>query len=588
MTLDLEGRVIINDEDYRLRLDITKQDVGFVRAGFTQYRRYFDGTGGFFESFNPQSFTLSGDQHLDIGNIFVDVGLTLPNVPKITLGYERQYREGQKSLLEWGGVTQSTETRKIYPSSKNVDEAVNIFKVGIEHDIKDVHVENQFRYERYDVETKRTDTSLNLNTSASQTIRVREKYDHDAFFNTFQLDSHLNEKVYWSVGYLFTTLDGNGGLGVATTPTTGPFDPNWVSRVIDVGVDSHVVNFNVMFGPFKGLIITAGVQAEKTDSDGFTDALLTAGAGPTTANLIHSSNDKCSLEETVGLRYTKIPFTTLYAEARFTEQQIDLNERQTVDAVPDFARKTDADIFRQDYRAGFNTSPLRRLTLSGRLRHADYDNDYGHNVDTAAGYPAFIRSQDFTTDEAMGRLTIRPSSRVSVSLQYQLVATDIRTGTASVPLLAPGGSRLSGNYDASIYSISATVTPLSRLYLTGLFSFQDTRTVAFDNKAASVIEYSGNVYTVVGTAGYALDNKTDVNVEYTYSRSDNFTDNSADGLPLGLDYQRHGLIVGLTRKITNHLTARLRYGWYEYNETSTSGISDYIAHLGSASCTVRF
>ena len=104
------------------------------------------------------------------------------------------------------------------------------------------------------------------------------------------------------------------------------------------------------------------------------------------------------------------------------------------------------------------------------------------------------------------------------------------------------------------------------MYLTGLFSFQDTRTAAFDNSSPSVIAYRGNVYTIVGTAGYALDNKTDLNLEYTYSRSDNFTDNSADCLPLGLDNQRHGLIAGLQRKINDHIIARLRYGWFAYWE----------------------
>jgi outer membrane receptor for Fe3+-dicitrate len=124
--------------------------------------------------------------------------------------------------------------------------------------------------------------------------------------------------------------------------------------------------------------------------------------------------------------------------------------------------------------------------------------------------------------------------------------------------------------------------------LTGLFSFQDTRTAVSDNQNPSVITYRGNVYTAIGTAGYALDNKTDATVEYSYSRSDNFTDNSSDGLPLGIDNQRQGLIVGLQRKLTDHILAKLRYGYYEYYETSNGGIDNYVAHLASASCTLRF
>ena len=129
---------------------------------------------------------------------------------------------------------------------------------------------------------------------------------------------------------------------------------------------------------------------------------------------------------------------------------------------------------------------------------------------------------------------------------------------------------------------------MSRWYLTGYFSLQDTRTVAFANHDPSVLKYRGDVYTVMGTTGYALDNKTDLTLEYSYSRSDNFSDNSAAGLPLGLDFQRHALLAGISRKISKNVIARLRYGFYDYDESSTGGVNNYMAHLASASCTVRF
>jgi len=581
-TLDLAARGLLNEADYKLRLDLTKKDVGFVRAGFTQFRQYSETTGGFYRPFNLPSFRLAGDPHLDVGNIFVDVGLTLPHIPFITLGYERQYRDGQKTLLEWGGVTEGATNRKIYPSLKDVDEHVDIFKVSLDHDIKNIHIADQFRFERYHSDTRR------VTLDAGKTITVREEYTHHALFNTFRLDSHLNENVYWSLGYLYSTLNGDAEFAVSTAAPVTVFDRNWVSRVIDVGSDSHVLNANLMFGPFKGLTLYTGVQAEQTTGDGFTDALLATGLAPATTNLIHSSTDKTSLEETFGARYTKIPFTTLYAEARLTQQQIDLDEYQTVDAAGDFVRKTDADVFRQDYRAGFNTAPLRYVNFAGRYRHAIYENDYDANLDTTPGYPAYITLQNFATDEIMGKVSVRPWTFFSASLQYQLVATDIKTGTAGVVPLAPKGSRISGTYDANIYSASLTVAPTARLYLTGLFSFQDTHTTAFDNQSAIVTSYKGNVYTVIGTVGYAIDEKTDATVEYSFSRSDNFRNNATAGLPLGVDNQRHSLIAGLSRKFTDNLTARIRYGWYQYNETSNNGINDYTAQLVSVSSTLRF
>lgn len=585
-SLDFEGRGIVNAGDFKLALDITKKDVGFVRAGFTQYRQYFDTTGGFYKPFSVQSFSLPGDWYLDVGKIYADIGLTLPNLPKLTLGYERDYRDGKESLLEWGSVTEGSTTRKIFPSYQDINEHVDIFKLGVEHDIKNVHLDNQFRYEYYRNDTDKKDGSVNLNTSASKTVTVREEYHHDAFYNTFRMDSYLNNKVYWSMGYLFTTLRGEGGLDVVTPPPLGPFDKNWATRVVDNNLNSHLVNLNTMFGPYAGLTFYAGLQLEQTDTDGFTDALLTEGVAATTTNRIHSSNNKQSLQETAGVRYTKIPFTTLYAEARLTEQDNNLSERETEDGAPDFNRQTDTWVMRQDYRVGFNTSPMRRVSLSGQYRYSFYHNDYNNDVDTTVGYPAFITLQDFETDEVTARLTLRPCSRFTVGLSYRYVDTEITTSTDAVPLLAPGGELTSGRYRANIYSVSGTVTPMARLYLTGLFSLQDTRTTSFYNGNPSVVSYYGNVYSVVGTAGYALDKKTDVNVEYSYSCAENTQNNAADGLPLGINNQRQGVIAGVSRKFTDNIIGRVRYGWYQYNEYG--GASDYTAQLFSANCTVRF
>ncbi len=590
--LDFQGRGIYDQHDYKLQLEIVKPDLGFVRAGFTEWRKYYDDTGGFFGPFTPPSFSLNRNLSLDNEDIFVDVGLTLPNMPKIVLGYERQSRNGDQSLLEWGSVTQGTDTRKIFPSYQSVDETVNIFKVSVEHDIGKVHVGDQFRYEHYSDDTKKFDTSLNLNTAASKAVTIHEDYRHDSFYNTFLMYSQVNEKIYWSLGYMFNTLDGDNSLQVATPPPLGPFDKNWMTQGVNVGSDSNVIDLNAVFGPFAGLSFYTSLQVEVTDSSGSTDALLTEGVSPTTTNLIHTSNNMDSFQETLGLRYTKIAYTTLYAEGKWTQQDIDLDERETVDGTSTdpgaFTRETKTDVSRQDYSVGFNTAPIRRLTLAGRYRHSIYDNGYDNQVDTEPGYPAFITGQDFTTDEVMGRLNVRPCSRFSLAFTYQLVATEIQTAQHGVPLLVPRGSKQTCNYDSSIYSVSATVTPITRLYLTGLFSYQDARTSTFDNKNPAVVPYKGTVYSIITTAGYALDKKTDITLEYLYERADDFQNNSADGLPLGLQNQRTGVLVGLQRRINDHFIARLRYGYYENNESSNGGINNYRANLVSAACTARF
>ncbi len=587
-TLDGEGRFIIDEHDYKFQLQLTKRDVGFVRAGYTEYREYYDSQGGFYGPFTPSSFRLDQDLRVDNSDIFFEAGLTLPNLPKVTVGYERQSQDGDESLVEWGGVTQGANTRKIYPSTDGIKEHTDIVKLSVDYDISKVHLLDDFRYEHFGSDDTRDDTSINLNTLSSQTVTVHEDYHQDAFYNTFHMDCHVNDKVYWSLGYLHSSLSGNGDMQVDTPPPVGPFDISGMANAIGVNLDSDVVNLNTMFGPFKGLILYGGLQAEKTDTHGFTDALLTQGGSGATTNLIRSSEDTESLSETLGMRYTKIPYTTLYAEGQWNEEQIDLDETETQDGASSLAVDSNETTLRQDYRVGFNTAPLSRVTLAGSYRHYIDHDDYDYPVDTVAGYPGFITAQDFTTDEVMAKLTLRPCSRFNVAFTYQLVSTDIRTSAEAIPVITPGGTLQSGDYDLNIYSVSATVTPLSRWYLTGYFSLQDTRTSTPANQNPAVQTYRGNVYTVMATTGYAIDNKTDLTIQYSYSCSDNFSNNDAAGLPLGLNFQRHAVQAGVSRKISKNVVAHLRYGFYSYDESSTGGFNNYVANLVSASCNVRF
>ena len=576
-TLDATGRAYFDQHNYKLELAVTKTDVGYIHAGVTQYRKFFDNTGGFFRTFAPAAFTLNRELGLDIGDVYFEAGLTLPNAPQVVVGYERQYKTGAKSLLEWGGVTQGGVTRNIFPSYEDIDEHTDIFRLSVDHDIKLVHVGDELRYEHYATGTTRVDGN------GVQTATVHEDFHSDTFCNTFHMDSHLNDKCYWSLGYLYTTLDGFGdSTGSMLSPFGGP-NVSWLANAIDSDLDSHVLNINVMYGPLAGLTFSAGIQGEKTESSGTSDPLF---AGTAATNLLNSSNNRESLDETFAARFTKIPFTTLYAEGKWTELHQAINETAT-GPFP-LALDEVASDFQQDYRLGFNSAPLAHVTWTGRYRHLIDHNDYNFPTDTTVGYPGFITAQDFVTDEFMTKLTLRPVTRFSVSLMYQLIATDIRTGTESVAPLVPGGTLLSGDYNANVYSLSATFTPTARLYLTGYASYLDTRTATFANHNPAVTDYKGGVYTIMGTAGYALDEKTDATLEYSYSASDNFTDNSAAGLPLGITDHRHALLAGLSRKLRDNVIARLRYGFYEFDATSNGGINNYRANLVSANCTIRF
>src|SRR5439155_8438158 len=106
-----------------------------TRFGWSQYRKYYDDKGGFYSIFSPAIFALNRDLYKDIGDASAEVGLALPNLPRLVLGYEYQFRDGSESTLQWGAVGNGTETRNIYPASKVVSEKVHILKFDLDYDV---------------------------------------------------------------------------------------------------------------------------------------------------------------------------------------------------------------------------------------------------------------------------------------------------------------------------------------------------------------------------------------------------------------------------------------------------------------------
>src|SRR4051812_15179186 len=197
--LTFEGKGFARPEDYKLRLQVEQQDLGFIEMGFEQYREFYDTTGGNYPLFTPSAFSLDQDLHMDIGRAWVNVGLTLPNWPRMVFGYEHQYRDGSKSLLQWGdagtispesATSTPTDAKKIFPASKQIDEEVHIIKFDLTHEIQGVGIENNFRTEFYDNDTMRTGTDFyNITTgTAEKYVQTKEGFDHFQASDAFRLE----------------------------------------------------------------------------------------------------------------------------------------------------------------------------------------------------------------------------------------------------------------------------------------------------------------------------------------------------------------------------------------------------------------
>jgi hypothetical protein len=609
----MEGR-FLRDEG-KLSLDLRQPDLGFARFGFEQFRKHYDSSGGYASGFAPPLFDPGRNLHLDTGRAWVEAGLTLPKWPRLVAGYEYQFKNGDKSMLTWGPVVPPSgnpqDIRNIYPSAKHLEEHTHAVRLEASHDLAGWSFENALRAEFYQLNTRRPDAQLVFPGQAQPAAvsQVQEGDNHFQIANTLRLEKALADWWFLSSGFLYSWLDDQASVRLEPQDSAGQLAGGsaWSGNPILLHEAAQVFNVNSQFRPLKDLTATLGLQSEWRWQDAFGHVDLREVIDPNdpTLNvpvpaLLRSSLNQEAVEEHFLVRYTGIPFTALFAEARLKQDHFDQFKDQSGGAH-DFLLDTHAFSQWQEYRGGLSLSPWQRLSLSAQYKHRDRATAYDHLLDleprsstAGPGYPGFIRRRDIATDEVEARLTVHPARWLKNTLTYQWIGTDYRTTTdptaaADVGLDAtPGGQVFAGRYQAHVVSAGAILSPYRGVYLSSTISYLNTRIATANHGSGAVPPYRGDGYSLQAGLGCAVDDKTHLTANAFYSRSGYGQNNQANGLPLGLVYGRQGLQVGLVRQFSKRVSFHLNYGYFAYAEPSSGHLNDYTGHQVFALLSVAF
>lgn len=584
-------------DDYLVQVTVDRNDLGFVHSGWQQYRKYYDDTGGYFPGLTESPLRLDENLYLDIGKAWIDFGLTLPHWPRLVLGYEYDYKNGNEAITSWNSTGDPADPRNIAPASKHLDEGVHIIKLDFDADVHGFAVSDRFRGQFYDLNTSYT--NLASRAGISQNVHDANNYFEGA--NSIQVERQFKDWWYGSAGYFFSRLSADDSFSDATMS----FGTLYLAVVPDVEESriTHLINANTLIGPFDGFTISGGVQSEWTHEKGFGTGNLNgiAYSQPPSANLeinpatLQSDYDQNTVSETVGLRYTKIPFTALFADARLQQESIGQSDSD-IQPGESFMENPSFHSYLTDLRAGFNTSPWPWASLSSHYRRYENDSHYDTNQvpEPAGGYPGFISRRDLVTDEVEARLVTRVSARLKTTLTYQMNSTqykeDTRDAFTTTPpvIISPGGSVLAGRDNSYNYSLGATVIPQHRMTLTGTFSYENSGITTMGN--GLVPSYKGDIYSTLVGGTYLLAKDTDFSLNYGFSMADYnqgaLTFNSPPAV--GIRYQQHAVHAALSRRLNEYLSVRLQYGFYYYNEPPANGANDYRAHSVFATLNYRF
>jgi hypothetical protein len=110
-----------------------------------------------------------------------------------------------------------------------------------------------------------------------------------------------------------------------------------------------------------------------------------------------------------------------------------------------------------------------------------------------------------------------------------------------------------------------------------------------DSYSQAVLDANNNFWSGSLTAGFVVDDKTDLQANYFYfSAFDDFTDNSPSGVPYGTDAKEHAITAGITRRLRENIRLGLKYGFFQYRDAAAGGHNDYDSHMVYSSLQIRF
>lgn len=604
--LTVDGRALFDEQDYQLTLGLKREEKWFVRVNVENSRTWYNGDGGFYGPGNawyPASRDALG---VDRGEISFEAGLTLAKYPKLNFKYAHQSRDGQKGSTSWGlthpDPNFTTRLLGLSPTITDLDEQRDIFELNATHRIKKTAFGVGLRYETAELDNARYTTQF-PGEPVQQRITTREGASYDLFTTHFFTETRIKKNLLLTTGFLFCDLDsGFSGSRIYGDDFDVSYVPNapnglgYHSLVGGADQQEYVLNLNLMATPSKHWTIVPSIRVQKEDWDADSSGTGTQGFD-STPFLSTSERDLLNVRERLDVRYTGVTNWVLTARGEWTQGEGNLEElgglsQVAGSGVSPIQRETEDSRRFQKYSLGARWYPTRRLSLDlgayYKLNAYDYDHEFDDTLNGTGGnrYPAYLVMQDFETCDGNVRVTFRPRPNVTLVSRYEYQLSTIHTEADAAAGL---GEIESSEMTSHIFAQNASWSPWSRLYLQAGFNYvwSETQTPTSDYTQA-ILDAQNNYWTLNFNSGLVVDDKTDLNVGYFYYQSDNFDDNSAAGLPLGMSAEEHGVTATLTRRLTERLRLTLRYGYFHYDEETSGGNGDYASHLVYSTLQYRF
>jgi hypothetical protein len=629
----VDGHAIWDTNDYDIQVQLSKPKLGYIKAGFSEFRSWYDGNGGFFPHNDVFFEPPIPEMHIDRGDAWIELGLRVPDLPEITIRYEHEFRQGMKDSTIWGDTALTglavNPTRNIVPSFRDIDETRDIFSFEASKTFGNTDVLLGMRYEHND-----NDDSLNMERNAGQInpppVAGRQRFvtqhdntDVDLFSGHGITETRFSDSLWFTAGYSYTTLENDlSGTRIFGThfdsafgepvPTLGRFDEAFIDLAGMAQTNEHLFNANLFWMPLESLAIVTGFRYTHESEDNnstfltfpvpnlpntppFTPNNPQGGLhfGPPIPTFGERMADYDRFAQRLELRYTGIKDWLFYFEGEWEEECGHVNEFQNPGEDP---LDKDTNALYQKYTIGSNWYPTMRLTLSGQYYHkiASYSEDI-----TTAEFPRLV-DQDWNVDDLNVRITFRPQIPASLGTLALVTRYDfVHTSIDGQWEIFSDGELLSelqtGEIKKHVITESINWNPLARFYLQANVSYTLNQTDTPANNISlapqtspTVTNFRNDYWTVDSGFGYIIDDKTEFYADYSFYCANDHFKNAVVAVPYGEGATEHSVSATLTRQLAKNVRLLLRYGYFNYRDELSGGHNNYRAHSLYSGLQVRF
>lgn len=593
-SVSFEGHAIPGDNDLLGDLKIVKDNFGYLKLNYSNFRKWYDVYGGFYPGITTSNSTtspiwrLNADPKLDIGNFNLEAGRGTEDTG-VSIGYQRQTKEGIKSMQSWGNGNTSSLVRLIVPSWNEISETTDAVTLKGNTKVGGFNVEGQQRYEFFQNRSFREDSNPGAGTGSTTAVFYHDEHEPQAKLLTSSLKADkwiIDDKTYVAAAYQFVHQRNTSQETVGVFNSVGALVSNTKNRV-EISNNLYDVNTwvqQLLTNVTSNFNITAKLKEQIAAHHGAThsDPYL----GGDTVNL--DTKDKTiTTGESVSLRYNGIPKTSLYSD--FDLQQNRYSFSRQVGGTSTYYTPGIDNNPNLTADAGIRYVPNGKVNMTSQAKRESRNNtfDYYSNSDVAIA----ISRMQTDSNELDNRVTWKPLKWFENSFRLRLIDTIYHIQTT--PQYTSGNTDWEKSQsNQRVYTYNMVVHPVDPFMFDLGYSLDNFKVstpasqhnVGTGTTNEGVPVFTANIYTWLFTASFIPKEDLSLYSTLEYSRAKDFNGYSnstaaTSAMTFGVDNERYDVQVGLKWTPKKDLSIEPHYAYYSYRANQSVDYGNYSAHL---------